>query len=204
MHRACSPWVAQLPEVWPQPSLCLWGGEGSWVLRTSHPPSFKKRKSWKYFGENTSQQPSPLCTGKGKWKMLSLGDNSEVPFGLPRGKCLASSPHPNLDDHSIRTLQKAKDKGWRDTSHGDTQPTSCRAAGPQAFPELNATPLLCVSGSSQASGLSSGLDPYRFPPQGRGKKCYWSAASMHIWPCLQIQPQLLSAVWQEMTPKGWW
>lgn len=62
-------------------------------------------------GGNTSQQPSLLHTAKINGKMLSLGDKSEVPFALPRGKCLASSPHPNLGNRLIRTLQKAKRRG---------------------------------------------------------------------------------------------
>lgn len=158
-------------------------------------------------GGNTSQQPSLLHTAKINGKMLSLGDKSEVPFALPRGKCLASSPHPNLGNRLIRTLQKAKRRGlegpfpWGHPAH---QLQGRRAAGPQPFPGMGATTLLCVSGSRQAPSLSSGPDPYPFHPTRQREKCYQAAARRRIWPCLQIQPRLLSTVWQEMPPEGWW
>lgn len=40
--------------------------------------------------------------------MLLLGDKSEVPFALPRGKCLALSPCPSLGSRLIKALHKGK------------------------------------------------------------------------------------------------
>lgn len=72
------------------------------------PHSIKENPQNFFRGENTSQQPSLLCTAKRNGKMLGSGDKSEVPFALPRGKCLALSPHPNLGNRLIRMLQTAK------------------------------------------------------------------------------------------------
>lgn len=106
--------VAHLPMVCPQPGLCLWGGGGGWVRRTAHPPSFEQRKYTKIFWEKKKKRRKkqttalPLYIAKRNEKMLLLGDKSEVPFALPRGKCLALSPCPSLGSHLIKALHKGK------------------------------------------------------------------------------------------------
>lgn len=167
-------------------------------------PLSKKKK--KILGKKTlwgkyQPKPSLLCTAKRNGKMLNLGEKSEVLFALPREKCLASSPHPNLGNCLIRTLQKAKRQGLTRPFPWDTQTSRCRAA---ALPWAGCHHF-GVSGSCQAPSLSSGPDPYlSHPIRGRGK-CYKAEALRHIWPSLKIQPQLLSTIWQEMPPEGcWW
>lgn len=171
VQRAHCPCVAHLPEVWPQPSLCLWAGGGSWALRTARPLSFKERKSPNFFGgEKTVQQPSLLCAAKRNGKMLSPGDKSEVPFAFLRGKCIASSPHPNLGNRLIRTLQKAKRRGLEGPfPWGQPNPP---AAGPQGrSPSLGWVPPLCsvFQGPTKPPAPPLGQIPTHSTPQGGGK-----------------------------------
>lgn len=123
-------------------------------------------------------KPSLLCTAKRNWKMMNLGEESEVPFALPREKCLASSPHPNLSNCLIRTLQKAKRLGLERPFPWGTRPA---AAGLQPFPGLGATTLVCVSGSCQDPSLSSGPDPFpSHPTRQRGKMLQGSSIEAHL------------------------
>lgn len=125
-------------------------------------------------------KPSLLCTAKRNWKMMNLGEESEVPFALPREKCLASSPHPNLSNCLIRTLQKAKRLGLERPFPWGTRPA---AAGLQPFPGLGATTLVCVSGSCQDPSLSSGPDPFpSHPTRQRGKMLQGSSIEAHLAP----------------------